>query len=88
MTEQEIKLLRALCHSDHMAYLPEGSSIHDLRAFDALVTMLRQLKKPGWIQLEVVQSGRTVKGYRRKYKAAAARCTHRGKEALRLLGQS
>ena len=71
-----------------MAYLPEGSSIPDLRAFDALVTMHRHWKKAGWIQLEVVQSGRTVKGYRRKYKAAAARCTQQGKEALRLLVQS
>ena len=71
-----------------MAYLPEGSSIPDLRAFDALVAMLRQWKKAGWIQLEVVRSGRTVKGYRRKYKAAAARCTRQGKEALRVLGES
>jgi hypothetical protein len=71
-----------------MAYLPEGFSIPDLRAFDALVTILGQWKKAGWIQLEVVRSGRTVKGYRRKYTAAAARCTPQGKMALRLLEQS
>ena len=26
MTEQEIRLLRALCRADQMAYLPQGSS--------------------------------------------------------------
>jgi hypothetical protein len=29
-----------------------------------------------------------VKGYRRKYRAAAARCTQHGREALRLLGEA
>jgi hypothetical protein len=71
-----------------MAYLPQGSSISALREFDALVATLQQWKKAGWIQLEVVRSGRTVKGYRRKYKAAAARCTQHGEEALRMLGKS
>ena len=88
LTEQEITLLRALCRADHMAYLPQGSSITALREFDALVALLRQWKRAGWIQLEVVRSDRTVKGYRMKYKAAAARCTQHGKEALRTLGEN
>lgn len=87
MTDQEIDLLRALCRSDNMAYLPQESSTTALREFDALVAVLRQWKKAGWIQLEVVRSDRTVEGYRRKYRAAAARCTDRGREALRRLGE-
>jgi hypothetical protein len=45
------------------------------------------VEEGGWIQLEVVRSGRKVKGYRRRYTAAAARCTRYGKEALRMLGE-
>lgn len=86
MTEQEINLLRALCRADNMGYLPQGSSTTALREFDALVARLRQWKKAGWIQLEVVRSDRMVQGYRRKYRAAAARCTTQGREALRVLG--
>ena len=33
--EQEITLLRVLCPSDHMAYLPQGSATTALREFDA-----------------------------------------------------
>jgi hypothetical protein len=87
VTEQEIRLLRALCRGDQMAYLPQGSSVSALQEFDALVAQLRQWKKAGWIQLEVVRSGRKVKGYRRRYTAAAAPCTRHGKEVLRLLGE-
>ena len=88
MTEQEIRLLRALCRGDQIAYLPQGFSVSALQEFDALVAQLRQWKKAGWIQLEVVRSGRKVKGYRRRYTAAAARCTRHGKEVLRMLGGS
>ena len=87
MTEQEIRLLRALCCAEQKAYLPQGPSVAELREFDALVILLRQWKKAGWIQLEVVRSGRKVQGYRRRYTAAAARCTPRGKEAFRMLAE-
>jgi hypothetical protein len=70
-----------------MAYLPQRSSVSALQEFDALVALLRQWKKAGWIQLEVVRSRRNVQGYRREYTAAAARCTRHGKEALRTLGE-
>jgi hypothetical protein len=87
VTDQEIRILRALCRTDQMAYLPQGSSVSALQEFDALVSLLRQWKKAGWIQLEVVRSGRKVNGYRRRYTAAAARCTRHGREALRRLGE-
>ncbi len=84
--EQEITLLRELCRSDHMAYLPQGSSITALREFDALVASLQQMKKAAWIKLQVDKSGKRMGGYRQKYTAAVARCNKHGKEALRLLG--
>jgi hypothetical protein len=49
-----------------MAYLPQGSSVAALQEFDALVALLRQWKEAGWIQLEVIRSGRKVRGYRRE----------------------
>jgi hypothetical protein len=88
VTEQEIRLLRALCRSDHLAYIPQGSSTTALREFDDLVLALHGMKKMGWIELEVEKGGKAVKGYKQKYRAAAARCTKHGREALRLLGES
>ena len=41
MTEQEIRLLRALCRGDQMAYLPQGFSVSALQEFDALMAQLR-----------------------------------------------
>jgi hypothetical protein len=72
VTDREIRLLRALCRPDQTAYLPQESSVAALQEFDALVALLQQWKKAGWIQLEVVRSGRKVKGYRRRYTTAAA----------------
>jgi hypothetical protein len=87
VTEQELTLLRAVCRSDHMAYIPQGSSTTALRDFDALVAALYGMKKLGWIELEVEKAGKPVKGYKQRYRAAAARCTRHGREALRLLGE-
>jgi hypothetical protein len=44
------------------------------------------MKKAGWIELEVEKSNKLIRGYLRRYKTAAARCTPNGREALRLLG--
>ena len=86
MTEQEILLLRAICQTDHKVYAPQSSSLADLRGFDELVASLQEMKKAGWIELEVEKSRKLIRGYLRIYKAAAARCTPHGREALRLLG--
>lgn len=85
--EQEISLLRVLCRSDHMAYLPQGSSTTALREFDALVARLQQMKKAAWIELQVEKSGKRIGGYWQKYTAAVARCTKHGRQALRMLGE-
>jgi hypothetical protein len=87
MTREEIVILRTICQSDYKAYLPHGSSIAAFREFDALVATLAEMKKAGWIELEVEKGGKAVQGYRQKYRAAAARCTRHGREAVRLLGE-
>ena len=83
--EQEITLLRLLCRSDLMAYLPQGSSTTALREFDALVASPRQMKNAAWIELQVEKSGKRIGGYWQKYTAAVARCTRHGRQALRTL---
>jgi hypothetical protein len=88
MTQEELTILQAICQSDYKAYLPQGSSVAAVREFDALVATLAEMKKAGWIELEVEQGGKAVKGYKQKYRAAAARCTKHGREALRMLGES
>jgi hypothetical protein len=87
MTREEIAMLRAICQSDYKAYLPQGSSVPAFREFDALVATLAEMKKASWIELEVEKGGKAVKGYKQKYRAAAARCTKHGREALRMLGE-
>lgn len=86
VTEQKILLLQEICQADHKVYAPESSSLADLRGFDELVASLQEMKKAGWIELEVEKSGKLIRGYLRRYKAAAARCTSHGREALALLG--
>ena len=86
MTEQEIAILRALCQAGHQVYSPQSSSLAALRGFDELVANLQEMKKAGWIELEVEKSRRLIRGYLRRYKAVTARCTLHGREALRFLG--
>jgi hypothetical protein len=87
VTREEITILQAICQSDYKAYLPQGSSVAAFREFDALVATLAEMKKAGWIELEVERAGKAVKGYKQKYRAAAAHCTRRGREAPRRLGE-
>jgi hypothetical protein len=88
VTEKEIALLHAICETDHKVYTPESRTLGTLQAFDELVAALQQMQKAGWIELEVRKSGGVIRGYRRKYKGAAARCTKQGQEALTMLGES
>ena len=71
-----------------MAYIPQGSSTTALREFDDLVLALYGMRMMGWIELVVEKGGKALKGYKQKYRAAAARCTRHGREAVRLLGES
>ena len=71
-----------------MACIPQGSSTTALREFDDLVLTLYGMKMMGWIELVVEKGGKALKGYKQKYRAAAARCTRHGREAVKLLWES
>ena len=56
-------------------------------AFDHRVDVLRNLRKAGWIVLEVWVAEPGNRGHaRRRYSAAQAYCTESGREALELIG--
>jgi hypothetical protein len=65
----------------------EGRSVPAHLAFDHRVDVLRDLRKAGWIVLEVWVAEPGNRGHaRRRYSAAQAYCTESGREALDLLG--
>jgi hypothetical protein len=88
VTNEEIGLLRTICREDLKTYLPASAQLDALQAFDALVASLQKMRRAGWIELEVQKSGKLIRSYLRRYKAAAARCTRHGREALSPLGES
>jgi hypothetical protein len=56
-------------------------------AFDHRVDVLRDLRKAGWLVLEVWVAEPGNRGHaRRRYSAAQAYCTESGHEALELIG--
>jgi hypothetical protein len=56
-------------------------------AFDHRVDVLRDLRKAGWIVLEVWPAEKGQRGpARRRYSAAQASCTASGREALEMMG--
>ena len=65
----------------------EGRTTPGERAFDHRVDVLRDLRKAGWIVLEVWEAEKGNRGAsRRRYSAAQASCTVSGREALELIG--
>jgi hypothetical protein len=66
--------------------LPRESPLRSL-AFDHRVDVLRDLRKAGWIVLEVWVAEPGNRGHaRRRFSAAQAYCTESGREALELIG--
>ncbi|MGH7525582.1 MAG: hypothetical protein ACREMX_02645 [Gemmatimonadales bacterium] len=86
MTDAELALLRSLSEAEVVTFMPEGSTAAAMARFDALVRGLREMQKAGWVELELSSDDRRRAGRRQKYRGAAARCTERGREALRSLG--
>jgi hypothetical protein len=87
VTLEEMEILKMLRGTDFQAFFPTGRSIAAAETFDVLVESLRRMQQSRWIELEVETSKATVGPYQRKYKAAIARCTDRGREELKLLGE-
>jgi hypothetical protein len=87
VTNEEIELLRSLCEVEVLTFAPEGTTVAALERFDQTVAMLRRMERAGWIILEVTRgAGGSRSRYQRKPRIAAARCTGRGREAVRQLG--
>ena len=64
----------------------EGRTVPAHLAFDHRVDVLRDLRKAGWIVLEVCVAERGDRGHaRRRYSAARAYCTEAGREAFELI---
>ncbi len=78
-----MEILKVLRGTDFQAFFPTGRSITAAETFDALVESLLRMQRSRWIELEVEPSKAMVGFYQRKYKAAVARSTDTGREALK-----
>jgi hypothetical protein len=89
VTPAEITILRSLAEVDVVTFMPDGHTAAALARFEATLESLREMQKAGWVELELAEDRKRVRGrHRQKVKGAAARCTEAGREALRLLGES
>ena len=88
MTPAELSLLNSLAQADVVTFIPEDNTAAALARFEGTLESLREMQKAGWVELEVAEDRKRVRGrHRQKVKGAAARCTEAGREALRLLGE-
>jgi hypothetical protein len=87
LTDEELGLLRTIAAADApVMFQAEGSTVQAHLAFDHRVDVLRDLRKAGWIVLEVWVAEPGHRGHaRRRYSAAQAYCTKAGREALELM---
>ena len=83
----ELALLRQLAAAEApVMFQPEGRTTPAFLAFDERVDVLRDLRKAGWIVLEVWPAGKNQRGHiRRRFGAAQASCTPSGREAIALM---
>jgi hypothetical protein len=66
--------------------MPEDNTAAALARFKATVESLKEMQKAGWLELEVAEEDRRHRGRPQRKRAATARCTEQGREALRLVG--
>ena len=88
LTDEELELLRRIAAAKGpMMFQAEGRTIAAHVAFDHRVDVLKDLRKAGWIVLEVWVAEPGNRGHaRRRYSAAQASCTESGRDALELIG--
>jgi hypothetical protein len=88
LTDEELQLLRTIAAAAApILFQAEGSTVPAHSAFDHRVDVLRDLRKAGWIVLEVWVAEPGNRGHaRRRFSAAQAYCTESGREALELIG--
>jgi hypothetical protein len=88
LTDEELGLLRRIAAADApVMFQAEGGTVPAHVAFDPRVDVLRDLRKAGWIVLEVWVAKPGNRGRaRRRFSATQAFCTESGREALELIG--
>ena len=81
-------MLRRIAAADEpVMFQAESRTAPAHHAFDHRVDALRDLRKAGWIVLEVWPAEKGNRGHaRRRFSAAQASCTASGREALELIG--
>jgi hypothetical protein len=84
VTDAGITLLRPLAEADVVTIMPDANTAAALTRFDATLESLREMKKAGWVALEVADEQKRRRGRHRQ----TIRCTEAGREALRLLGDA
>jgi hypothetical protein len=87
VTAAEITLLRSFAEADVMTFMADDNTAAARARYEATIESLREMRKAGWIELEVNEVTRRQRGRSGVKPAAAARCTEAGREALRLLGE-
>jgi hypothetical protein len=87
VTKTEVTLLRSLAQAEVVTFMPGANTAGALARFETTVASLRDLQKAGWAELEVAEDKKRKRGHPQRKRAAAARCTEAGREALWLLGE-
>ncbi len=84
LIDEELALLRRLAAADEpIMFQAEGRSVPAYLAFDHQVDVLRDLRKAGWIGLQVWPAEQGQRGYaRRRFTAAQDHVSASGREAL------
>jgi hypothetical protein len=88
LTDEELELLRRIAVAEApVMFQAKGRTTPAHLAFDHRVDVLRDLRKAGWIVLEVWVAEPGNRGHaRRRYSAAQAYRTESGRGALELIG--
>ncbi len=86
LTDEELVLLRQIAADDPVMFQAESRTVPCHHAFDHRVDVLRDLRKAGWILLEIWPAEKGDRGQaRRRYSAAQATLTLSGREALEII---
>jgi hypothetical protein len=85
---EALGLLRSIAAAEAPVMIQaEGTTVAAHVAFDHRVDVLRDVRKAGWIVLEVWVAEPGNRGHaRRRFSAAQASCTPSGRETLEVIG--
>jgi thiazole synthase ThiGH ThiG subunit len=66
MTEAELTLLRSLAAADVVTFMPEDNTAGARARYEATVACLTEMQKAGWVELEVADDRKRVRGGHRQ----------------------